>query len=73
MLKDLQNPAQVEVHNRAQKLHPTSIKWRRMRRAIAVGAFFVSLIAAFLFLIWLANRYPAPAGKPRQSYRGQVR
>jgi len=73
MLKDLRNPSQVELHNRAQALHPTSMKWRRARRAIAIGAFFVSLIAAFLFLIWLANRYPAPAGKPHKSYRGQVR
>ncbi len=74
MLKDLQDPSQVVVHNRAQALHPTSLgKKRRMRRAIAVGAFFVSLIAAFAFLIWLANRYPAPAGKSHRSYRGEVK
>jgi eukaryotic-like serine/threonine-protein kinase len=73
MLKDLQNPAQVELRNRAQELRPASLKWRQARRAIGYGAFFISLIAAFLFLIWLANRYPAPAGKPRRSYRGEVR
>jgi serine/threonine-protein kinase len=73
MLKDLQDPAHAEIRNRAQALHPTSLKWRQARRAIGVGAFFVSLIAAFLFLIWLANRYPAPAGKPHRSYRGEVR
>jgi len=73
MLKDLQDPSQVELRNRAQALHPTSLKRRQVRRAIGFGAFFVSLIAAFLFLIWLANRYPAPAGKPRRSYRGEVR
>jgi len=73
MLKDLQNPAGVEIRNRAQELHPTSLKWRHARRAVAVGAFFVSLIAAFLFLIWLANRYPAPPGKPHRSYRGEVK
>jgi serine/threonine protein kinase len=73
MLKDLEDPGHVVVHNRAQALHPTSLKKRRMRRAIGVGAFFVSLIVAFLFLIWLANRYPAPAAKPHQSYRGEVK
>ena len=31
------------------------------------------LIAAFIFLIWLANRYPAPIGKPHRSYRGEMR
>jgi serine/threonine-protein kinase len=72
MLKDLQDPSQAEIHHRAQALHPTTQKWRRTRRAIAVGAFFVSLIAAFLFLIWLANRYPA-ANKPHPSYRGEVK
>ena len=73
VLKDLQNPAQVEIHNRAQELHPTSLKWRQTKRVIGYGAFFISLITAFLFLIWLANRYPAPAGKPHRSYRGEVR
>jgi serine/threonine-protein kinase len=73
MLKDLQDPSQVVVHNRAAELHPVSLKRRRLRRAIAVGAFFVSLIAAFAFLIWLANRYPAPAGKSHRSYRGEVK
>jgi len=73
ILKDLKNPAEVEIRNRARELHPTSLKWRQMRRAIGFGAFFISLIAAFLFLIWLANRYPAPAGKPHRSYRGEVR
>ncbi|HLI79943.1 MAG TPA: serine/threonine-protein kinase, partial [Candidatus Binataceae bacterium] len=72
MLEDLQDPSQVVIHHRAQSLHPTSIKWRRTKRAIAVSAFFVSLIAAFLFLIWLANRYPA-ANKPHRSYRGEVK
>jgi len=73
MLKDLQDPTRVLVHNRAQALHPTSIKWRRTKRAIAVTAFFASLIAAFVFLIWLANRYPAQTAKPHKSYRGEMR
>src|SRR5580658_3593923 len=73
LLKDLQDPSKVVIHNRAQALHPTSIKWRRTKRAIAVTAFFVSLIAAFLFMIWLANRYPAATVKPHASYRGEMR
>jgi eukaryotic-like serine/threonine-protein kinase len=73
MLKDLQDPSQVVIHHRAEHLHPTSLKRRRARRAIGVAAFFVTLIGAFLFLIWLANRYPAPPGKPHPSYRGEVR
>jgi eukaryotic-like serine/threonine-protein kinase len=73
LLKDLQDPAQVHLHNRAAELHPTSIKWRRTKRAIAVTAFFVSLIGAFILLIWLANRYPAQVGKPHRSYRGEMR
>jgi serine/threonine-protein kinase len=73
LLKDLQEPSQVEIRNRAQALHPTSLKRRRLRRAIAIGAFFVSLIGAFLVLIWLANRYPAPATKPHAAFRGEVK
>jgi eukaryotic-like serine/threonine-protein kinase len=73
LLKDLQDPSQVQLHNRALALHPTSLKWRRTKRAIAVTAFFVSLIGAFIFLIWLANRYPAQTGKPHKSYRGEMR
>jgi serine/threonine-protein kinase len=73
LLKDLQNPSQVVIEHRAKALHPTSIKWRRTKRAIAVSAFFVSLIAAFLFMIWLANRYPAATAKPHASYRGEMR
>lgn len=73
MLKDLRDPAQVELHNRAQHLHPRSARSRRLRRALAMTGFFASLIAIFISLIWLANRYPAPPGKPRRSYRGEVR
>jgi serine/threonine protein kinase len=73
LLKDLQDPSQVHLHNRALALHPTSLKWRRTKRAIAVTAFFVSLLGAFALLIWLANRYPAQTGKPHKSYRGDMR
>ena len=73
MLKDLQDPAQVKLQNRAQHLHPRSARSRMLRRGLAMAGFFVSLIALFVFLIWLANRYPAPPGKPRPSYRGEVR
>jgi eukaryotic-like serine/threonine-protein kinase len=73
MLEDLRDPSQVEIRNRARALHPVSLRWRRIRTAVGVGAFFISLIAVFLLLIWLANRYPAPAGKPYRSFRGEVR
>jgi eukaryotic-like serine/threonine-protein kinase len=73
MLKDLEDPSQVVIHERARELHPRSLKWRRWRTGVMVVAFFVSLIGAFVFLIWLANRYPAPPGKSHRSYRGEVR
>ena len=46
---------------------------RILRRRLGYVLFFTSLIGAFLFLIWLANRYPAAKGPPRRSYRGQTR
>jgi serine/threonine-protein kinase len=73
MLKDLQDPSRAVIHERARELHPRSLQWRRWRTGVMVAAFFVSLIGAFVFLIWLANRYPAPPGKPHRSYRGEVR
>ncbi len=74
LLEDLKNPAEVVVQNRAEKLHPRSLAMQRARRAFAFGAFFVSLIGIFIFLIWLANRYPASTTGPKQrSYRGQIR
>ena len=39
MLKDLQDPSQVEIHNRAQPLHPTSLQEvGRCGAAVGVGA-----------------------------------
>ncbi|HUA32187.1 MAG TPA: serine/threonine-protein kinase [Candidatus Binataceae bacterium] len=73
LLEDLKNPAEVVVHNRAEKLHPRSLALQRARRAIAFGAFFISLIGIFIFLIWLANRYPATPGPKDKTYRGQLR
>jgi serine/threonine protein kinase len=74
LLKGLQDPYNVTLHHRAQHLHPTSLKQRKARRALGFALFFISLIGAFVFLIWLANRYPAPPGKPRPpAYRGEVR
>jgi serine/threonine protein kinase len=73
MLKDLREPSQVVLHNRAAHLHPRSVRWRSMRRAAGYVLFFGSLIAIFILLIWLANRYPAPPSQPRRSFRGEVR
>jgi eukaryotic-like serine/threonine-protein kinase len=73
MLEDLRDPSQVVPQNRAERLHPRSLAMQNMRRRLGYVLFFTSLIGAFLFLIWLANRYPAAKGPPRRSYRGQTR
>ena len=73
ILEDLRDPSKVVPQNRAERLHPRSLAMQNMRRRLGYVAFFTSLIGAFLFLIWLANRYPAAKGPPRRSYRGQVR
>jgi eukaryotic-like serine/threonine-protein kinase len=73
MLQDLNDPASVQVQNRAARLHPRSLAMQRLRRGLAFGAFFVSLIGVFVLLIWLANRYPAAKAPARRSYRGEVK
>lgn len=73
MLKDLQDPSRVEIHNRAAELHPRSLKWRRAKGIIWGAAFFISLIGVFVLLIWLANRYPASSTQSHRSYRAQVK
>jgi eukaryotic-like serine/threonine-protein kinase len=73
MLEDLRDPARVVPQNRAERLHPRSLAMQNMRRRLGYVAFFTTLIGAFLFLIWLANRYPAAQSPARRSYRGQVR
>jgi len=73
MLEDLRDPSHVTVTGRARHLHPRSLRVQKIRRAAAIAAFFVSLIGFFVFLIWLANRYPASPSQPRRSYRGDVR
>jgi serine/threonine-protein kinase len=73
MLEDLRDPSRVVPKGRAQHLHPRSLKMQRIRRGIGYGLFFASLIGTFVFLIWLANRYPASPTTARRSFRGQVR
>ncbi len=73
MLEDLRDPSRVQVTARAQQLHPRSLKVQRLRRSLGIAAFFISLIGFFVFLIWLANRYPAAPSQPRRSYRGEVK
>lgn len=73
MLQDLRDPSRVKVEERARRLHPRSLRWQRIRGGLAVGAFFLSLIAIFAFLIWLANRYPVKPSEPVKSYRGEVK
>ncbi|MBV8137140.1 MAG: serine/threonine protein kinase [Deltaproteobacteria bacterium] len=73
MLEDLREPSRVKVSGRARHLHPRSLRAQKIRRAVGIGAFFVSLIGFLVFLIWLANRYPAAPAQPHRSYRGEVR
>ncbi|MGO9602987.1 MAG: serine/threonine protein kinase [Candidatus Binataceae bacterium] len=73
MLEDLRDPARVVVHGRAKELHPRSLRAQRIRRGVGIAAFFVSLLGFFVFLIWLANRYPAAVGPRHKSYRGEVK
>ncbi len=73
MLEDLKNPPQVALNGRAERLHPSSLVWKKWKRIILTAGFFTSLIGLFVFLIWLANRYPAVPTQPHRSYRGQVR
>jgi serine/threonine-protein kinase len=73
MLADLRDPSRVVPKGRAQRLHPRSLAMQRARRTAGYVLFFTSLIGAFIFLIWLANRYPAAQTAPRRSYRGQSR
>ncbi len=73
MIEDLRDPSRVVPQNRAEHLHPRSLAMQNMRRRLGYVAFFTSLIGAFLFLIWLANRFPAAKTPPRRSYRGQTR
>jgi eukaryotic-like serine/threonine-protein kinase len=73
MLADLREPSRVRPSGRAQRLHPGSLRQLRIRRALGVSLFFASLVAILIFLIWLANKYPAPPRTRGGSYRGQVR
>jgi len=73
MLDDLRDPSRVQSFQRAERLKPRNLAWVRARRVIAVVFFFGSLVGLFVFLVWLANRYPAPIAPARKSYRGQVR
>jgi hypothetical protein len=73
MLKDLQDPSRVKPTGRAHRLHPQNLRAQQLRRTAAIGLFFVSLVGVFVFLIWLANRFPAaPTQHNAQTYRGQV-
>ena len=61
--RDARGPARSVAgrapESRASACIRRSLTMQRLRRALGYVAFFVSLIGAFLFLIWLANRYPA--------------
>jgi len=73
LLEDLKDPSKVTVHGRAARLQPSSLALKKWKGIILTAGFFVSLVGLFVFLIWLANRYPAAPTQPHRSYRGQVK
>ncbi|HVA80695.1 MAG TPA: serine/threonine-protein kinase [Candidatus Binataceae bacterium] len=73
MLADLRDPSKVVPRGRAEHLKPRSLRAQRIRRGAGFVLFFASLIGFFVFLIWLANRYPAARVAPRKSFRGEMR
>ena len=73
MLEDLRDPSRVVIGGRAARLHPRSLRRMKAKKVILTTGFFASLVGLFVFLIWLANRYPAAPTQPHRSYRGEVR
>jgi serine/threonine protein kinase len=71
MLEDLNNPERVHLAGRAKRLHPRSLRARRVRRVLWMVLFFSSLAAIFVLLIWIANRFPAVQPRAGQSFRGR--
>jgi eukaryotic-like serine/threonine-protein kinase len=72
MLHDLEHPEQVQITERAMRLHPRSQRGQKVRRVLWTALFFGSLAGILALLIWLANRYPA-APNPQRSFRGQTK
>jgi len=70
MMEDLRDPSQVARTGRALRLRPRSVRARRLWRALMTGAFFLSLIAIFILVVWLANRFPATPGTSKVPFRG---
>jgi serine/threonine protein kinase len=73
MLAQLRDPSRVQVTGRSRRLHPRNLRARQIRRSLIVAGFFGALIAFFVFLIWLADRYPSAPNQPHKSYRGEVK
>jgi serine/threonine protein kinase len=72
LLADLEDPARVHVTGRAHRLNPR-VRWRRFRAILMAGDFFASLVVIFVFLVWLAQRYPAAPARTQGAYRGKVK
>jgi len=64
LLEDLKDPSRVTHTGRAARLQPPNLRARRLWRSLVTGAFFLSLLAIFILVMWLANRFPAapPSG-----------
>jgi len=72
MLADLEDPSRVHITGRAARLHPRH-SWKRFRAVLMTGLFFVSLIAIFALLVYMARRYPAAPARTQGTYRGTTR
>jgi eukaryotic-like serine/threonine-protein kinase len=70
---EIEDPSHVQLTGRAHRLHPPSLAKARAKRVLWTALFFGSLIAVFAFLIWIANRYPAPLNQPRRPSAGAVK
>jgi serine/threonine-protein kinase len=72
LLADLEDPLRVKPTGRAARLHPRH-SWKRFRAIFMTSLFFVSLVAIFALLVFLARRYPATPARTEGAYRGTTR
>jgi hypothetical protein len=70
MLRDLEHPAQVAITGRARHLHPHRQRSEKKRRMLWTALFFGSITSVLAFLIWMANRDPAPPPPTQRPPRG---
>ncbi|MGH7905674.1 MAG: hypothetical protein ACREP6_03515, partial [Candidatus Binataceae bacterium] len=69
MLSELRDPGRAPLSGRAARLHPQSLRRRRVWRVVWMALFFLSLAALCILLIYLANLFPAAPAKPNRPFR----